>query len=205
MTKRKKKRPLSRKRQDRKPLVGIAWYTPEQFERLKEVADDPDAMDDTHNEWLINATNTMRRLKKEGHQVKKVPLDIDEWVAWCQQHDKPLTRASRSQYTSEKASEGAGITSLSGQYVSRQIKLCPNPSPFLDQLETPFEAERDKSSPPPYPFDPNRNVIRLPKEVVDDLRRLIRTGQKIEAVKQVAKLTGAGLRVAKDYADRLVG
>lgn len=63
----------------------------------------------------------------------------------------------------------------------------------------------DKSSPPPYPFDPNRNVIRLPKEVVDDLRRLIRTGQKIEVVKQVAKLTGAGLRVAKDYVDGLVG
>jgi ribosomal protein L7/L12 len=41
--------------------------------------------------------------------------------------------------------------------------------------------------------------------VEDHLRELVRTGQKIEAVKQVTRLTGASLRVAKDYVDGLVG
>jgi hypothetical protein len=75
----------------------------------------------------------------------------------------------------------------------------------LDQLESLFEAKRDKSLPSPYPFEANRNLIRLPKAVEDHLRELVRTGQKIEAVKQVTRLTGASLRVAKDYVDGLVG
>lgn len=54
MTKRKKKRP-SRKRTQDELTVGIAWYTPDQWERVKLLADDADALDDTYNDWLKNA------------------------------------------------------------------------------------------------------------------------------------------------------
>lgn len=96
------------------------------------------------------------------------------------------------------------MSSTAGQYVSRQIKPRRNPIPFLDTLETLFEAERDKSIPPLYPFDKNLNTIRLPREIEAHLQHLARTGNKIEAVKQVTKLTGAGLRIAKDYVDSLI-
>jgi ribosomal protein L7/L12 len=33
---------------------------------------------------------------------------------------------------------------------------------------------------------------------------LIQTGKKVEAVKRVTELTGAGLRISKDYVDSLV-
>ena len=134
----------------------------------------------------------------------KVPLDVDAWVAWCQKHGKALDGAARSEFTSQKVSEKSGASSPPSQFVSRQIKPRQNPIPFLDTLETLFEAERDKSIPPPYPYDSDLNAIRLPKEVEDHLRQLARTGHKIEAVKQVTKLTGAGLRMAKDYVDSLI-
>jgi hypothetical protein len=137
-------------------------------------------------------------------QVVEMPIDIDEWVAWCQANGKALNGAARSEFASYKLSEGVGASSSSGQYVSRQIKPRRNPIPFLDMLETAFEAERDKSIPPLYPFDKTLNIIRLPREVEVHLRQLARTGQKIEAVKLVTKLTGAGLRVAKDYVDGLI-
>lgn len=205
MTKRKKKRALSRKRTQQGVIIGVTWYTPEQFTRMKSVAEDADGLDDTYNDWLKNASAHVRRLRKDGYQVVKVPMDVDEWVVWCQQHGKTLTGPSRSQYTSHKASTGSGLSSPPGQFVSRYIKPRPNPIPFLDKLEIFFEAERDKSIPPPYPFDEDRNLIHLPKEVEDHLRLLAHTGKKIEAVKQVTRLTGAGLRVAKDYVDGLVG
>jgi hypothetical protein len=71
-------------------------------------------------------------------------------------------------------------------------------------LEELFEVERDRSTPPPYPFDTKRNLIHLPQEVEDHLRQLARSGQKVKAVQQVTKLTGAGLRVSKDYVDSLI-
>jgi hypothetical protein len=204
MSKRKKKPPLSRKRTQRGLIVGVAWYTPEQWARLKLLADDSDKLDDTHKDWLKNANGHVRGLKRQGFQVVKVPLDIDEWAAWCRKNGKALDGAARSEFTSQKVSDRFEASSPPSQYVSRQIKPRRNPLPFMDTLETLFEAERDKSIPPPYPFDKNFNMIRLPKEVEEHLRQLARTGHKIEAVRQVTKLTGAGLRVAKDYVDSLI-
>jgi ribosomal protein L7/L12 len=48
-------------------------------------------------------------------------------------------------------------------------------------------------------------MITLPKEVERQLRRLVAEGNKVEAVRQVTRLTGAGLRVSKDYVDSLAG
>lgn len=149
MAKRKKKRPLSRKKAQHGLIVGVAWYTPEQWKRLKLLADDSEALDDTHKDWLKNATGHVQWLKQRGFEVVKVPIDIDEWVAWCKKHRKALNGAARSEFTSQKVSEKFKESSPPSQYVSRQIKLRPNPIPFLDKLETMFEAERDKTIPRP--------------------------------------------------------
>jgi len=108
MTKRRKKR-LSKRQIQRKPVVGVAWYTAEQWERLKLLADDPEALDDTHNDWLKNATRNARGLKKRGLKVVKVPIDVDEWAAWCQKNGKSLNGAARAEFTSQKVSEGLGL------------------------------------------------------------------------------------------------
>ncbi|MCB0179696.1 MAG: hypothetical protein KDI62_15800 [Anaerolineae bacterium] len=202
MTERKKKRRPARERRQRGPIVGIAWYTPEQWDRLKQVAEDADALDDTYDDWLKNASHNLQTFKKRGFHMVKVPLDVEEWMAWCQKNGNALNGGSRAQFTSMKAS--AMDNDPAEPFVERHIKPRRNPLPFLDKLETLFEAERDKSIPPPYPFDKATNTIRLPRKIEVHLQRLARTGQGIEAVKQVTHLTGAGLRVAKDYVDSLI-
>jgi len=74
--------------------------------------------------------------------------------------------------------------------------------PILQRLEEEFERVRDKT-PPPFPYDPQTNTITLPYEIESELRHLVMTGRKVEAVKRVTQLTGAGLRVSKDYVDGL--
>lgn len=74
--------------------------------------------------------------------------------------------------------------------------------PILKVLADLFEQHRPKVK-PVYPVDPETNTIHLPPPVVRELKSLIRTGEKITAVKRVATLTGAGLRIAKDYVDSL--
>jgi ribosomal protein L7/L12 len=74
--------------------------------------------------------------------------------------------------------------------------------PILKVLDDLYEKHRKKIK-PLYPYDKKTNTIHLPEEVVIDLKFLIVAGNKVEAVKRVAELTGAGLRVSKDFVDSL--
>ena len=75
--------------------------------------------------------------------------------------------------------------------------------PILAWLEEEFARMRKRVA-PIYPYDPSTNAIHLPPDVDNNLRVLVEKGRKVEAVKRVAELTGAGLRASKDYVDDLV-
>ncbi len=77
-----------------------------------------------------------------------------------------------------------------------------NPIPLLDEIEKLYEQQRPRIK-PEYPYDRKRNKIQLPPEIVEDLKFTLFTGNKPAAVKRVAELTGAGLRLSKDYVDDL--
>jgi len=74
--------------------------------------------------------------------------------------------------------------------------------PILKALDDLYEKHRKKIK-PLYPYDRKTNKIQLPDEIVVDLKFLILSGNKVGALKRVAELTGAGLRVSKDYVDGL--
>ena len=74
--------------------------------------------------------------------------------------------------------------------------------PILKALDELYEKHRKKIR-PLYPYDKKTNTIHLPGKIVADLKFLILAGNKVEALKRVAELTGAGLRMSKDYVDGL--
>ena len=73
---------------------------------------------------------------------------------------------------------------------------------ILVLLEKAFSLAR-KKIPPPFPYNATTNTITLPVQVENELRGLIAIGKKVDALKRVTTLTGAGLRVSKDYVDTL--
>ena len=81
---------------------------------------------------------------------------------------------------------------------------CPKRAepPILAMLEDAFAKFRKKVK-PPFPYDAKTEVIDLPHNIIEELRFSVLTGKQVEAVKRVAELTGAGLRLSKDYVDRL--
>ena len=78
----------------------------------------------------------------------------------------------------------------------------PEPS-ILAMLEQAFAKHRKRGK-PLFPYDAKTNTIHLPRNMEEELQRLVLTGKKVEAVKRVTELTGAGLRASKDYVDNLV-
>ena len=74
---------------------------------------------------------------------------------------------------------------------------------FLAWLDQKFQSRQNNPN-PPYPYDREANTIDLPEEIEGEIISLLRSGSKAKAVKYVAILTGAGLRVSKDYVDHLL-
>jgi len=81
-------------------VIGIAWYDPAQWTKLKQVAADAEQLEETREEWLRNVERTERKLTADGMVVRRVPIDVDALVAWCRGQNMPLDGAARAQYTS---------------------------------------------------------------------------------------------------------
>lgn len=78
--------------------VGLAWYGREAWQRLRELAADVDALDDTYEDWERGAPRAICELEAVGRHPRKVPIDIDLLARWCQVHHRPLDSAARAEY-----------------------------------------------------------------------------------------------------------
>jgi len=73
---------------------------------------------------------------------------------------------------------------------------------ILQAIEKLYEKERKKIV-PVYPVNKKTGKIELPEEVIADLKFFLLAGNKTAAVKRVVELTGATLRMSKDFVDGL--
>ena len=78
--------------------IAIAWYRPEQWALLRSYSVDADQLEDTFEEWVVNAEKQFEGLQKSGMNMHKILFDIDALVSWCKERDMPLNSESRSQY-----------------------------------------------------------------------------------------------------------
>ena len=87
-------------RPDRNIIVGFAWFDRAQWQRLMEVADDRNKLDDTFEQWERNALDALGMFERQGQRAEKVHVDVDALVSWCKDKQLPINGASRSQYVS---------------------------------------------------------------------------------------------------------
>jgi hypothetical protein len=100
--KKRKKKPKHKKNES---PIGLAWYSREQWELLKQAADDADGMDDTFSQWERNAQNAHRVLRQSGYAVEIVDVDVAELLGWCKSQRRPLDGEARSEFVLEKLQE----------------------------------------------------------------------------------------------------
>jgi hypothetical protein len=78
--------------------VGLAWFTQEQWQRLTEVVDDRNELDDTFEQWERNALAALYKLESQGHSVRKVMVDVEVFVTWCRRRGLRVDSAARAEY-----------------------------------------------------------------------------------------------------------
>ena len=83
-------------------IIGIAWYRKEQWALLRQVSEEPDKFEDTHEEWLNNATAFKKKLEVEGIVVKEVDIDIEYIIKWCKERHIPINSNNIAEYVASK-------------------------------------------------------------------------------------------------------
>ena len=85
--------------------MGVAWYRPEQWERLLEISSDYQELEDTFEEWKVMAEKNLRKLSQHGYVIRKVDIDVEELLSWCNLNHRPVDGDSRTEFTVIKLRE----------------------------------------------------------------------------------------------------
>ena len=82
-----------------KILFGLAWYRKEQWPEFHRVMED--RRSETFEEWLAHATDLEAKMRKEGVDIVRCPLNIGEFELWCLRKKLPKDATSRAKYVIE--------------------------------------------------------------------------------------------------------
>src|SRR5947209_5325335 len=108
-----------------KPIAGIAWYRKEQWSRWREISSDRDEMCASYEDWLSRAEDTVWNLTKQGLEVHKVEIDVDEFLQWAGKESMPTTGHTRSEFANQKL----------GRREMRRFTRAQEPDPTREEVE----------------------------------------------------------------------
>ncbi len=83
-------------------VVGVAWYRPEQWQRLREISVDVDDLENTYEEWLHSAEENLKEIKVPNLELRKADVDTEELLSWSNERGYPVNAQARSEFVTEK-------------------------------------------------------------------------------------------------------
>ena len=79
-------------------IIGMAWYRPETFDRLRAMFEDGHKLHRTYDEWFAAAETGRKSLEVKGHRVVRVDIDPDEFPKWCNAKGMKINSAAREAF-----------------------------------------------------------------------------------------------------------
>lgn len=83
------------------PVIAIAWFEPEEWDQLRQIAADGDQLA-SYEEWKTTEEANIRQLEREGVVVEKVVVDLSELKVWCDGNGLTLDRMARASFATHK-------------------------------------------------------------------------------------------------------
>ena len=90
-----------------KRVVAVAWYSPDQWQRLLEVSADADLLEKTHEEWLVAAQQAFDEIVASGVVPIKVPIEIQDLIDWCHDRNMFIDAQARADYVIKVLKRGS--------------------------------------------------------------------------------------------------
>ena len=79
-------------------LMGVSWYRPEQWERLREIAEDKATFDTSYEASLVEWEKKIQDLEAQGMRPIKVEVDVAASLTWCTTQGLPVTPETRTKF-----------------------------------------------------------------------------------------------------------
>lgn len=86
-------------------VIGIAWYRPETFDRLRSIFEDGDKLPRTYEEWFAAAEKGRKSLEAGGAKVICVDIDPDKFPKWCMANGMNINSQARIRFCNLMAHE----------------------------------------------------------------------------------------------------
>jgi hypothetical protein len=83
--------------------VAMAWYSAENYPRLRSLMQDANRFPDSYEAWRVSAEQIEREVVRSGVAVTRVYVDPDEFIAWCNERGVTADGAARARFPNEKA------------------------------------------------------------------------------------------------------
>jgi len=82
-------------------VLGIAWFKPQQWDRLLQISADRDELETTYEEWKNFVEKSVREMQKIGIRIKKIVIDTEKLLLWCNRHKRKVDAEARSLYVAD--------------------------------------------------------------------------------------------------------
>jgi len=80
------------------PIVCIAWFEANQWEKLIEVSIDSSSLGETYEVWRNNAETMIEKMQSGGMILQKIQVEVDELVEWAKRKGVPIDGKARSEF-----------------------------------------------------------------------------------------------------------
>jgi hypothetical protein len=83
-------------------VIGFAWFEPEQWRKLQSALSGTTGSEGAYGEWVKRARREMEVHTAAGYDVRKVNIDVDEYLEWCRYKGVPASAAAQDQFATYK-------------------------------------------------------------------------------------------------------
>src|SRR5262245_18939389 len=89
---------IKRHRDSKTLIMGVSWYHPEQWDRLREISEDKENFAMTYEESLLESEKKIQDLEAQGMRPVEVEVDVEALLTWCTTQGLPVTPETRTKF-----------------------------------------------------------------------------------------------------------
>jgi hypothetical protein len=91
-------RTIKKHRDNKTLLMGVSWYRADQWDRLREIAEDKETFAIPYEESLLDSEKKIQDLEAQGYRPIKVEVDVEALLTWCTTQGLPVTPETRTKF-----------------------------------------------------------------------------------------------------------
>src|SRR5262245_45188060 len=89
---------IKQHRDNKTLIMGVSWYRPEQWDRLREISEDKATFDIPYATARVEWEKQVQHLAAQGMRPMKVEVDVEALLTWCTTQGLAVTPETRTKF-----------------------------------------------------------------------------------------------------------